>query len=206
MKVKQLLEFTGISREHLSRLVKQGKIRTTKLPNGYYDYKDDDVYSYAGKTRQKLNIIYARVSTGKQKNDLVNQLENLEKFCAAQGFTIHRSYFDIASGIDFEKRKYFFEMLDLIIDRQVNRLFITYKDRLSRVGFGLFKHLFNKFGTEIIVINETGNEKLDSEEIFNEIISLIHCFSMKHYSKRRLKKIAEVLDIEKPESEVEKFE
>jgi predicted site-specific integrase-resolvase len=54
--------------------------------------------------------------------------------------------------------------------------------------------LFLKFGTEIIVANGDSNEKLDSEEIMNEIITLIHCFSMKHYSKRRVKRAIEVLN------------
>jgi len=40
------------------------------------------------------------------------------------------------------------------------------------------------FGTEIIVANGHSNEKLDSEEIINEIITLIHCFSL----RTRLKK------------------
>ncbi len=72
-------------------------------------------------------------------------------------------------------------------------MFISYKDRLSRVGFGLFNHLFLQFGCQIVVMNEAGNEKLDSEEIFEEIVSLLHCFSMRHYSKRRVKKLKEVL-------------
>jgi putative resolvase len=29
-----------------------------------------------------------------------------------------------------------------------------------------------------------GNAKLDSEEIFEEIVSMLHCYSMKMYSKR----------------------
>jgi len=62
------------------------------------------------------------------------------------------------------------------------------------VSLGLFKHLFSKFGTQIIVANGHSNEKLDSEEIMNEIITLIHCFSMKHYSKRRVKRAIEVLN------------
>ena len=37
-------------------------------------------------------------------------------------------------------------------------------------------------------------QKLDSEEIFEEIVSLLHCYSMKMYSKRKCKKIKEVLD------------
>lgn len=52
----------------------------------------------------------------------------------------------------------------------------------------MFKHLFLKFETEIVVVNGHANDKLDGEEIMNEIITLIHCFSMKHYSKRRVKR------------------
>jgi len=43
-------------------------------------------------------------------------------------------------------------------------------------------------------MSEAGSIKLDSEEIFEEIISLLHCYSMKLYSKRKAKKIREVLE------------
>jgi predicted site-specific integrase-resolvase len=105
----------------------------------------------------------------------------------------------VASGISFEKRKDFFKLLDEVIQGKVERVVISYKDRMSRVGFDLFHHLFNKYNTEIIVMSEVGNEKLDSEEIFEEIISLLHCYSMKLYSKRRKQKleiVAKDLEIE----------
>ena len=101
---------------------------------------------------------------------------------------------DIASGISFEKRKNFFIMLDDIISGKVERIIITYKDRLSRVGFELFNHLFKKYHCEIIVISEIGSEKLDSQEIFEEIVSLLHCYSMKLYSKRKCQKIKKALE------------
>ena len=47
----------------------------------------------------------------------------------------------------------------------------------------MFYYLFQKFGTKITVISEIGNKKWDSEEIFEEIVSLLHCYSMKLYSK-----------------------
>ena len=56
---------------------------------------------------------------------------------------------------------------------------------MSRVGFELFAHLFAKHNTEIIVMSEVGSKKLDSEEVFEEIVSLLHCYSMKMYSKRK---------------------
>ena len=106
---------------------------------------------------------------------------------------IHGIYQEIASGICFDKRNQFFNMLDEILAGRVNRVIITYKDRLSRVGFELFTYLFKKYGCEIIVMSEIGSEKLDSEEVFEEIISLLHCYSMKLYSKRNAKKIQEIL-------------
>jgi len=76
-------------------------------------------------------------------------------------------------------------MLDEILNYRVEKVVITYKDRLSRVGFELFKYLFGRFGKEIVVISEAGNAKLDREELFEEIKSMLHCYSMKMYSKRR---------------------
>ncbi|MFP3318763.1 MAG: IS607 family transposase, partial [Thermoplasmata archaeon] len=125
------------------------------------------------------------VSTNKQKNDLNNQIDQLKQWCFMNGYTINAIYSDIASGISFENRKGFFEMLDEILNYRIEKVVITYKDRLSRVGFELFKYLFQRFGTEIVVISEVGNAKLDSEEVFEEIRSMLHCYSMKMYSKRR---------------------
>ena len=82
------------------------------------------------------------------------------------GIQVDGVFQDIASGISFENRKQFFELLDDVLDYKVAKVVITYKDRLSRVGFELFYHLFKKFGTEIVVASQIGSEKLDSEEIF----------------------------------------
>ena len=109
----------------------------------------------------------------------------LKQFCYSNGWTINAIFSDIASGISFKDRKEFFKMLDLIIVGKIERVVISYKDRLSRVGFDLFDYLFKKYNTQIIVISEIGSKKLDSQEIFEEIINLLHCYSMKLYSKRK---------------------
>lgn len=193
MKAGQVMETLNISRSTLYNYVQSGKIRITKLENGLNDYSDEDVYRLANKSRERISVIYSRVSTAKQKNDLQNQKEMLSNFCINAGIPIGRSFEDIASGISFEKRKDFFKMLDLILAYKVDKVVITYKDRLSRIGFDLFKHLFAKFGTEIIVVSSIGSEKLDAQEIFEEIVSLLHCYSMKLYSGRRKKKIIKAM-------------
>ena len=193
MKCNEVLKILQISRPTLTKYVKNGTIKIKELPNGRYDYDKDSVYSFLLGEEERKNIIYSRVSTSKQKEDLKNQTEFLKNYCINSGYKIHNIFEDIASGISFDKRKGFFELLDLVMDNKVDKVIITYKDRLSRVGFDLFKHLFKKFNTEIIVVSEIGSEKLDSEEIFEEIVSLLHCYSMKMYSKRKNIKIKELI-------------
>ena len=183
MKANEVLNLLRISRKTLHVYASTGKIRFTVMPNGFYDYNDEDVYKLLKRDVKRKTVIYARVSTVKQRNDLENQIQQLKQWCFMNGYTINAIYSDIASGISFDKRKGLFEMIDEIIDYKVEKVIITYKDRLSRSGFDLFKHLFEKFGTEIVVISEAGNQKLDSEEIFNDITSMIHSYSMKLYSK-----------------------
>lgn len=194
MKAKEVLQVLQISRPTLARYVKDGKLKVTLKGNGQYDYDVDSVYRMLNKDIERKTYIYARVSTSKQKKDLENQVRLLTNFCFQNGYVINGVFQDVASGISFKKREQFFKLLDEVLAGKVKRVVITYKDRISRVGFELFTYLFKKFGCEIIVISEIGSEKLDSEEIFEEIISLLHCYSMKFYSSRKLKKIREILE------------
>lgn len=193
MKAKDVLRTLHISRQTLCNYVKTGKVKVTKLPNGKYDYDETSVYAFLNKDITRRTYIYARVSTAKQKPDLNNQIDTLKQFCFMNGYRVSGIFSDVASGISFEKRKQFFEMLDNVIEGKVERVVITYKDRLSRIGFDLFKHLFDHYHCQIVIMSEVGSEKLDSEEIFEEIISLLHCYSMKLYSKRRIQRIKEAL-------------
>ena len=194
MTAQEVLRILQITRPTLCKYVKTGIIKVTVKGNGRYDYDADSVYRMLNKDMERKTYLYARVSTAKQKKDLENQIQLLKTFCFQNGYVIHGVYQDIASGISFEKRRQFFEMLDDILAGKVNRVVITYKDRLSRVGFELFTYLFQKYGCEIIVISEIGSEKLDSQELLEEIISLLQCYSMKLYSSRKAKKIREVLE------------
>lgn len=193
MKANEVLKLLRITRPTLTKYVKEGLVKVEKLPNGRYEYDSESVYSFLNKDMKRKTYIYARVSASKQKPDLDNQIELLKQFCFTNGYTISGIYSDIASGISFEKRNDFFKMLDDIIDNKVERVVITYKDRLSRIGFDLFYHLFQKYNCEIVIMSEVGSEKLDRQEIFEEIVSLLHCYSMKFYSKRKIQKVKEVL-------------
>lgn len=196
MKAKEVMQILRISNPTLSSYVKRGLIKTTTMPNGRYNYDEESVYAFLNAGVPRKVYLYGRVSSSNQKKDLISQIEMLKQYCFSNGIKIDGVFQDIASGVSFENRKEFFKLLDDVINRKVKAVYITYKDRLSRVGFDLFYHLFRRFGTEIVVISEVGSPKLDSEEIFEEIVSLLHCYSMKMYSKRRVAKIKEVLEDE----------
>ena len=190
---KDVLRVLGITRPTLTKYVKTGIIRVRVLPNKRYDYNEEDVYGFLNKDMKRKTFIYARVSTAKQKPDLENQISLLKQFCFSNGYTISGIYSDIASGISFEKRKDFLALLDEVLEGRVERVVV--KDRLSRVGFELFYHLFQKYNCEIIVMSEVGSAKLDMQEVFEEIVNLLHSYSMKLYSsRRRLKRIKEAIE------------
>lgn len=185
MRAGEVLNILQITRPTLQSYRKKGYIKATQLPNGHFDFDADSVYRLKNRNQPRQTILYGRVSTYKQKRDLSNQMQTLEKFSMKRGYQIDQMYSDIASGISFKQRKQFFDMLDLIIQGKVKRVVVTHKDRLSRVGFDLFKHLFDKFGTEIVVVSDYLDPKTDEQELFSEIILLLHCFAMRQYSSRR---------------------
>ena len=152
MFAKDVLRVLQVSRPTLTKYVKTGIIRVHVMPNGHYDYNEEDVYKFLNKDVKRKTYIYARVSTPKQKPDLKNQIQLLKQFCFANGYTINGVFSDIASGISFEKRKGLFDLLDDVLAGRVERVVVTYKDRLSRVGYDLFYYLFQKYTCEIVVM------------------------------------------------------
>lgn len=185
MKAGKVLDILQISRGTLIRYRRKGYLKYKELPTGHFDYDDDSVYLLKNKQSERYTFVYGRVSTYKQKQDLENQIEELLLFAKSKGYSVNNQYKDIASGISFKNRNQFFDMLDEIIQGKVKRVIITHKDRLSRVGYELFEYLFKKYGTEIIVVSDLLDPKTDEQELFEEIISLLHSFSMKSYSHRR---------------------
>ena len=202
MKSNKVLKLLQVTRPTLCRYVKEGTIKVKKLPSGFYDYDEEAVYKFLNKDLERKNIIYCRVSTAKQKKDLENQKKNVESYCLKNGIKISDVYSDIGSGINFD-RKEFQRLVNDVVNHRISKVYITYKDRLSRISFELFKNLFSEFNCEIVVLNDTEDSKIVEKEIFNEIISLIHCFAMRVYSSRRQKKLKCVEEDLKIETEDE---
>lgn len=189
MKSKDVLKILKVTRPTLCRYVRDGKISVKELPNGFYDYNDDEVFELAHITKHRSCVIYARVSTQKQKKDLQNQIDVIRNFANLQGYVVEKVYSDIASGLNFDRGE-FRKLLSEVLEYRIKTVFISNKDRLTRVSFDMWKQLFAQFSCELIVINNDNESTENSEkELFEDIISLLHCFAMRMYSSRRKKKI-----------------
>jgi len=92
MKANEVLNLLRITRKTLHVYEATGKIRYTVMPNGYYDYNDEDVYKLLNKDVKRKTVIYARVSTKKQNNDLEKQIDQLKQWCFMNGYTINAIY------------------------------------------------------------------------------------------------------------------
>ena len=81
-------------------------------------------------------------------------------------------------------RKGLNQLLDLVIQNKISKIYISHKDRLSRFGFGYIENICNKFGCTIEIIN-LENDKDFQQELTEDLIAIIHHFSMKFYGKRK---------------------
>ena len=78
MKAKEVMKLLNISRATLFNYTRDGKINVIKLDNGYYDYSEESIFKIMKKD-SRINVIYSRVSTYKQKNDLENQINKISE-------------------------------------------------------------------------------------------------------------------------------
>lgn len=135
---------------------------------------------------QRQDVVYARVSTHKQKTrgDLDRQEEALKLYAVNQNPVNLISITDVASGLN-DNRKGLMKLIDLIQNDKVNRVFVTYKDRLTRFGFNYLKAIADYHHTEIIIVSSETQDKSLEIELAEDIISIIHSFSGKLYGLRR---------------------
>lgn len=185
MKAKEVLNILNIGHRTLGTYVKKGLLNPIKINTNHYEYDPEEVFAILGKNKERYNITYSRVSLPKQKNDLKTQTKRLYDFAASNGYQIKEQIEDVKSGMSFGERKGFVKLLKKVTNYEVQNVIIEHKDRLVRFGFELVKLLFEKYGTNIIIISDDETNKTYEQELTDDLLSIIHYYSMKSYSYRR---------------------
>ena len=183
----------GITNQSVIRYCKRGKLPCYKTEYGHHRILADDVYrylethglAYNDTKNNKHDVIYARVSTHKQANrgDLDRQVDKVKLFAINHNVQNLIVKTDIGSGLN-DNRKSLSKVIDMVQKGEVNRIFVLYKDRLTRFGFKYLEQICAFHNVQIIVVSDETDNKSQSEELAEDIIALIHSFSGKLYGLR----------------------
>lgn len=186
-KPKDFAELLGVSVKTLQRWDRDGILKANRTPTDRRYYTYDQYLQFKGiQTENNIRdtVIYARVSTRNQKDDLQNQVEFLKQFCNAKGIIVNQCVEDFGSGLNYNRKKWN-RLLDEVMANKIKTIVISNKDRFIRFGYDWFEKFCEKFNTKIIIVN---NETLSpNEELVQDIISILHVFSCRLYGLRKYK-------------------
>lgn len=182
---REASEALGIHPQTLRRWEREGKVTPEQTPGGHRRYDLMELRRVMGHADpvadQRVTLGYARVSSHDQKADLDRQVQVLESFCAANGWS-YEIIRDLGSGLNYDK-KGLKQLLKRICAGNVDRLVIAHKDRLLRFGAELVFALCEHFGTEVVIINRKGDSSYE-EDLAADVLEIITVFSARLYGAR----------------------
>lgn len=163
MKLSQWAKQKGVSYRTAYRYFRNNQIvGAEQLPTGTIVIHEIETLQ----NPTSINVIYARVSSHDQKNDLVRQVDRLRDYCASRGVTVDMEVSEIASGMNDNRKK----LLCILSNKDVGNIIVEHRDRLTRFGFNIIKALLEAQDRNIIVINNT-EEKQDLVQDFVDVVT-----------------------------------
>lgn len=189
LSIHKVATILGVTPQTLRKWDEDGYfIPAQRRGNGYRYYTKQQVEEFSEKlsttkNQYRKNIGYCRVSTSKQKDDLLRQCENVEMYLKSlkQPYEIIK---DIGSGINYSK-KGLSELLELICKNKVDTVYVLYKDRLVRFGFEVIEKIAELHGTQIVVLDS--EDKTKEQELVEDLMQIVTVFSCKLHGRRATK-------------------
>jgi excisionase family DNA binding protein len=173
----------GVHPNTLRNWIKNNKIDYYRTQTGRYYYFVDRYLQH--KNIKKSIILYSRVSSYKQKDDLERQRTYLRQYSTNKqsGHTI-LEFSDVASGLNF-KRKSLLQILGLVKKGTVSTIVVASKDRLARFGTEIIEWLCNEYGTKIVVLDSENKSR--ELELSEDLLSVVQVYCCRWNGQRRYK-------------------
>lgn len=185
----QFAKKIGVSTRTLQRWDLDGKFIAYRSASGRRFYTETQYREYMGMDEIipeiKKVVGYTRVSSNNQKSDLKNQVAALEQFVVASGLIVDEWVSEIGSGLNYERAQ-FNRLLKEAEERKISKIVVAHKDRFVRFGFEWFEKFCKDHDCEIVVVNLQSLSP--EEEVTQDLLTIIHCFSSRLYGLRRYKK------------------
>ena len=187
MSIGKFSKEIGVSISTLRTWDKTGYLKPAKvLDNGYRYYSDEQIDKYLNVDSDiddRKIVLYARVSTKKQIDDLDKQIENLKTYAYTKGYSFELIT-DIGSGLNYKKEG-LKKLIRMICNKEIKKLVILYKDRLARFGFELIEEVCRINDVEIEIIDNTTVSK--EQELTDDLVQIITVFANRLYGSRSKK-------------------
>ena len=187
-KPKEFAKLLNVSVKTLQRWDREKTLiaNRTLTNRRYYTYDQYLQFKGIGKDADfRKIVIYTRVSTRNQSDDLENQVDFLQTYANAKGLIADEIIRDYGSGLNYNRKKWN-QLLVEVMENKIKMILVSHQDRFVRFGFDWFEKFCNKFNVEIVVVK---NEKLSPhEELVQDIVSILHVFSCRLYGLRKYKK------------------
>lgn len=179
----------GVSTSTIRFWEKQKKIRCLRTVGGRRRVSESEIKRLRGDVappKEVKTALYGRVSSHEQKakGDLERQLERLKAAAGelALGEPVY-VFTDVASGLS-DKRKGLSRLMELSAQGAITDVVITYKDRLTRFGFGYLEKYFESYGVKIHLVNGQADQKSLQDELVDDLLSIVTSFSGRLYGLR----------------------
>lgn len=190
LRIGEFAKSLGVSIQTLRNWDKEGKLKPTYITENGYRYYSEDLLNKFRNIKNvnqitKKNILYARVSTKNQKDDLDRQIDNLKQYAYSKGYSFE-IITDIGSGINYKKEG-LLKMITLIERGEIERIIVLYKDRLIRFGYDLIEYICKLNDTKIEIVDNSTISK--EQELTEDLIQIITVFANRLYGTRSKKTI-----------------
>lgn len=190
----------GVVPETIRRWQKEGKIKETRSPTNRRLYSLQEIRRIMGQNASENVVIYAGVSSTKQKADgnLARQVERLKEYAQQHGYQVSRVFQEQASGIN-ENRKQLHQLLQMAENREIQRVLIEFPNRLARFGYRYLERFLASHGVVVEVTHKT-EPKSSQEELVQDLLTIVTVFSARLYGKRsqefrqKAKKLMDVME------------
>ncbi len=194
-KVSEVAKKLNVSTATIRKWIRSGRLRAKRIGK-LWMIPENELKRFLGeKAKEVRAVIYARVSSHKQKKDgnLERQIDRLRNYCSARGYKVVEIITDVASGLD-ENRKGLRKLFEIVEKNRVDVVVVEFKDRLTRFGFEYLKRYFEFHNVRVEVVEET--EKSYMEELIEDFVSIVISFAARIYGKRsqKFKKIKKVVE------------
>lgn len=133
-------------------------------------------------------VLYARVSSSENKDNLDKQLDRLRLYANAKGYQVVKEIKEIGSGLNDNRAK-----LNNLLKNDLDTfsiLLVEHKDRLTRFGFNYIDIMLKTHNKKLEVMNLVDN---DREDLVQDFISVITSFCARVYGQTRSKRKTEAL-------------